>query len=254
MMSGVGLATVAGVPLGTLAGQLIGWRGSFWSLAALAAVAAAVIRRFAPADTHREPQSVATELRALASGRIWLLVAATVLITGAYMGAFSFISPLLTDRTGLPQWAVPVLLVCFGVGALIGTNLAGRFADRRPFATYLAAGVGVAAVLALLIPLSSLAVPTVLLVVLLGVVGMAVPPVATGLAVRFAGSAPTLAAALAVAAFNAGTAVASAIESEALDGPLGVLAPEVVGLAMGVLGLIPLTVLSARGIARTEHA
>jgi DHA1 family inner membrane transport protein len=255
MMSGVGLATVAGVPLGTLAGQLVGWRGSFWILAGLAAVAAVVIRRFAPTDAHRESQAAATELRALASGRIWLLIAATVLITGAYMGAFSFISPLLTDRTGLPLWAVPVVLVCFGIGALIGTNLAGRFADRRPFTTYLTAAAGVVLVLALLIPLSSLGVPTVVLVVLLGVVGMAVPPVATGLAVGFSGSGATLAAALAVAAFNAGTAIASAIESETLDGPLGVLAPEVIGLSMAGLGLIPLVVLAARrGMTGTEHA
>jgi DHA1 family inner membrane transport protein len=246
MMSGVGLATVAGVPLGTVAGQLVGWRGSFWILAVLAAVGAIVIRRFAPVDADRGPQSARTELRSLASGRIRLLLAGTVLVTGAYMGAFSYISPLLTDRTALPEWAVPVVLVCFGVGALAGTNLAGRFADRRPLATFLTAAAGVAVVLALLIPLSTLAVPTVALVVLLGITGMAVPPVATGLAVRFAGSATTLAAALAVAAFNAGTAIASWAESATLDSPLGVLAPEVIGIGMTVLGVVPLIVLTAR--------
>jgi DHA1 family inner membrane transport protein len=177
---------------------------------------------------------------------MWLLIAGTALITGAYMGAFSYIAPLLTDRTGLPEWAVPVVLVCFGVGAVIGTNVAGRSADRRPFATFLIAAAGVVAVLAALLPFSTTAVPTVLLVVLLGVAGMAVPPVATGLAVRFAGHAATLAAALAVAAFNAGTAIASAIESGTLNGPLGVLAPEVVGIAMALLGIIPLAVLGAR--------
>lgn len=40
MMSGVGLATVAGVPLGAFAGQLLGWRGTFWALAVLALLAA----------------------------------------------------------------------------------------------------------------------------------------------------------------------------------------------------------------------
>src|SRR4051794_14453526 len=48
MMSGVGLATVLGVPLGSLAGEHLGWRGAFWGLAALAACAAVVIGRFVP--------------------------------------------------------------------------------------------------------------------------------------------------------------------------------------------------------------
>lgn len=246
MMSGVGLATVAGVPLGSFAGQLLGWRGTFWGLAVLAGIAAVVIRRFAPADEQRAPQSARSEISALASGRTWLLVAGTVLVTGAYMGAFSYISPLLTRRTGLPEWAVPLVLVCFGIGSLIGTNVAGRLADRRPLRTFLTATIGVGIVLALLLPMSALPVPTVVLVVLLGVVGMAVPPVATGLAVRFAPSAPTLAAALAVAAFNAGTAIASWIESDALSGPLGVTAPETIGIVMVVLGAIPLTILAVR--------
>src|SRR5215203_1542687 len=46
--SGVALATVLGVPLGSLAGEQLGWRGAFWALAALAVVAAAVIGRFTP--------------------------------------------------------------------------------------------------------------------------------------------------------------------------------------------------------------
>lgn len=246
MMSGVGLATVAGVPLGSLAGQLIGWRGSFWALAALAGVTAVVIRRYAPADGPREQQSATAEIRSLLTGRILLLVTATILITGSYMGAFAYVSPLLTDRTGLPLWAVPIVLVCFGVGALIGTNVAGRRADTRPMSTFIGAAAGVGVVLALLVPLSAFAVPTVVLVVLLGVTGMAVPPVATGLAVRFAPSAPTLAAAVAVAAFNLGIAIASWVESVALDGPLGVTAPETIGVVLVALGLVPLALLAVR--------
>src|SRR3954454_16853725 len=48
MGTGVALATVLGVPLGSLAGEHLGWRGTFWAVAALAAVAAVVIGRFAP--------------------------------------------------------------------------------------------------------------------------------------------------------------------------------------------------------------
>src|SRR4051795_9163088 len=86
MGSGVALATVLGVPLGSLAGEHLGWRGAFWAVAALAAVATVVIGRFVPADRSGASVSVRSELRALRSGPLWLVLGATVLIMGGCMG------------------------------------------------------------------------------------------------------------------------------------------------------------------------
>lgn len=108
---------------------------------------------------------------------------------------------------------MPLVFVCFGVGSMIGTNGVGRFADRRPVATFIACAVAAAVVLVVLIPLSANAVSAVILITLLGVVTMAIPPVATGLSVRLAASAPTLAAVLTVSAFNGGIAVGSSIDT-----------------------------------------
>lgn len=250
MMSGVGLATVAGVPLGSALGQSIGWRGAFWTIAVLALLAAVVIGIVVPADHLDTPPSMRAELGALRDGRIWLLFAATALVSGAVMATFSFISPLLTDRTELPAWAVPLVLAGFGIGALIGTNTGGRFGDRHPLRTFTVAALVAGATLLLLIPLSVFAVVTVVLVVVLGIAGMAIPPVATGMAVAYARHAPTLAAALAVSAFNAGTAVGSAVAGGALESGLGPVGPAVVSVIMVALGLIPLTLLT---LARTRR-
>lgn len=252
MMSGVGLATVAGVPLGAFVGQLIGWRGTFWALAVLAAIAAVVIGRLVPADGAGPVPSIVSELRALRSGRLWLLVLATAAVTGGVMAAFSYISPLLTERTGLPAWAVPVVLVGFGIGSLVGTNLGGRLGDRNPVRTFIGAAIIAALVLSLLVPLSTNAAATIVLVVLLGAAGMSVPPVATSLSMRFAGSAPTLAAAIAVSAFNLGIALGSWIAGHALESPLGAVGPEIVGAIMVALGLIPLAALALLRADRTH--
>jgi DHA1 family inner membrane transport protein len=246
MMSGVGLAAVACVPLGSFAGQTLGWRGAFWALAALSVLAALVIGRFVPADQTGPLPSASAEIRALSNGGTWLLVAVTALVTGGYMAAFSYISPLLTERTGLPSWAVPLVLVAFGIGSLIGTNVGGRAGDRRRLGTLFIAAICTVVILVMLMPLSTNVVATVVLVVLLGAAGMSVPPVATGLAVRFAPSAPALAAALADAAFNVGIAVASWAAAEALESPLGTTGPSLVGAAMAALGLLPLTALAAK--------
>jgi predicted MFS family arabinose efflux permease len=213
MMSGVGLATVAGVPLGAFAGQLLGWRGTFWALAVLAVLAAPVIARFTPADAGRGIPSIRAELRAITNRRMAILVIATILATGGYMTAFSYLSPLATHRAGIPSWAVPLVFVVFGLGALIGTNLAGRFAYKRPITTFITATAGTVVLMALLVPLSTNAVATFVLMFLLGIAGMGIPPVGTGLAVRFAHAAPTLAAAISVSAFNGLFTVCGEVDS-----------------------------------------
>jgi DHA1 family inner membrane transport protein len=169
------------------------------------------------------------------------------------MGTFSFISPLLTERSGIPLGLVPPVFVCFGVGSMIGTNGVGRFADRRPVATFIACALAAGLVLVLLIPLSANPATAVIVITFLGVVTMAIPPVATGLSVRLAGSAPTLAAAFAVSAFNGGIAAGSSIGGHTLDTSLGATGPATVGAVMVALGLIPLAALVLRRSATAKH-
>jgi DHA1 family inner membrane transport protein len=253
MMSGVGLATVAGVPLGAFAGQLLGWRGTFWALAILAALAAPVIANFTPADEDRATPSTRAELRAIATGRMAILVLATVLATGGYMTVFSYLSPLATDRAGIPEQAVPLLFVVFGAGAIIGTNLAGRFADKRPLTTFITAAAATIALMALLIPLSTNTAATFVLMFLLGIAGMGIPPVGTGLAVRFAAAAPTLAAAISVSAFNGGTAIGTWTGAIALESPLGLLGPLAIAIVMALLGLTTLLTMAAIRLTGDRH-
>src|SRR4051794_14757902 len=251
MGSGVAFATVLGVPLGSLAGDHLGWRGTFWALAALAVVAAAVIGRYTPGDASGAAVSVRSELRALRSVRLWLLLGATVLVMGGCMGTFSFLSPLLTERSGVPLGLVPLVFVCFGVGSMIGTNGVGRFADRRPVATFVACALAAGVVLVLLIPLSANPLAAVVVITCLGAVTMALPQVATGLSLRLADAAPTLAAALAVSAFNGGIAVGSSVGGHTLDTSLGETGPATVGAVMVALGLIPLAALAIKRATRT---
>jgi len=243
--SGAMLATVVGVPLGAFAGHLVGWRGPFWALAILAAASIALIFRYV---AHERPDaragSIRSELSALRSGRVWLVLAACAATTGGVLSAYSFISPLLTDRAGLSESLVPLVLVGFGVGALIGTLVGGRLGDARPFATILVAPAVTTILLLGIGLLSGFAAPTVALVALAGVFGLGANPVLMALAVRFAGRAPTLASGLTVAAFNFGTAVGTWIAGYALDSGLGARGPVVIGIGIAALTLIPATALT----------
>jgi predicted MFS family arabinose efflux permease len=78
-----------------------------------------------------------------------------MLIMVGVLATYSYITPLLTDRAGIPEGAVPLVLIAFGIGALGGTTTGGRLGDRRPMATTLTAAAATALVLLLMIPLST---------------------------------------------------------------------------------------------------
>jgi predicted MFS family arabinose efflux permease len=250
MMSGVGLSTVVGVPVGSWAGQHIGWRGAFWGLAVLAAVSALVFWRLVPADDGHEAVPVRGQLGVLRNVRLWLLLAATMFVAGGFIATFSYVSPLLTEKSGFSTGMVPLALVGFGIGSLLGVNVSGRLADRKPLATFVTVAVGVEVVLLLIVLLAGDAVIAIVLVILLGLTGMSVPPVATGLAVRFGSAAPTLTTGFVVSAFNAGIAGAVWIAGEALDSSLGPTGPALSGAVLVGIGLVPLLALAALIIRR----
>jgi predicted MFS family arabinose efflux permease len=254
IISGIGLATVIGVPLGSLVGDRIGWRGTFWGLAVLAGLVALIIGRFVPAESRRTVgPSIRSEITALRSGRLWLVLAAAVLVLGGVSASYSYVAPLLIDRAGVPAGAIALILVGYGVGALIGTNIGGRLGDHRPLVTHIAAALIAALVLALLqTTLSTNAIATVLLLVVMGTANQTVPPITTTLAVRFAGNGPTLAFALSASAMNLGIAVGSLVAGLALDSSLGATGPSLVGMVMVTLALVPLLALAAMRAGTTE--
>jgi predicted MFS family arabinose efflux permease len=252
--SGTALATIVGVPLGSVAGQLVGWRGAFWALSVLAVLAAVVMVRLVPAEERRQTPSIRSEIAALRTGRLWLVLGAAVLATAGWMAAYSFISPLLTDHAGISAALVPLVLVGFGAGCLVGTNLSGRFADRHPIGTFIVAALLSTLVLLLIVAVSGSPVVAVILVVLLGVASLAVPPVVMGLSVRYASGAPTFAAALSVSAFNVGIALGSWLGGRALESSLGATGPALIGAVSAALTLLPLVTLARAGkrISRQE--
>ncbi|MFJ9554179.1 MFS transporter [Nocardiopsis sp. NPDC101807] len=239
------LATVLGVPLGAFAGQLVGWRGTFWALAVLAVAAMPVIARHVPRGGagHRSV-SIRSELAALRSGRLWLVLAACAATTGGVLAAYSYVTPLLTGQTGVPADLVPLVLAGFGLGSLLGSVLGGRLGDTRPHTVTIVAPAATALILLTLCLVSSAPIPTTILLVLLGLFGLGANPVLISLAVRYAAHAPTLGSSLGVAAFNSGTAAASWIGGIALGTGLGTTGPLAVGTAIAALTLIPATALA----------
>lgn len=234
------LATVLGVPLGAFAGQLVGWRGTFWGLAILALAALVLIWRQVPAGgaAPKGSVSIPRELSALRSVRLWLVLLASAGATGGTLAAYSYIAPILLDRTGIAEGLIPLVLAGFGVGSLVGSLVGGWIGDSRPFHALIIAPAVTIAILLVLCLAAGSALPTIVLVALLGLFGLGANPVLMAFAVRLGKHAPTLASALSVAAFNAGTAVGSWIGGRTLETELATNGPLLVGAAIAAIGLV----------------
>ncbi|MCE3556211.1 MFS transporter [Pseudonocardia sp. RS11V-5] len=254
MIGGVTLANIIGVPLGTLGGQLMGWRGPFWVLAVLATAATVVIARRLPGDSGGAETTLGAEVAALRQGRIWVVYLATALVQGSVFAAYSYVAPLLIDRAGLPAVVVPLVMLGYGAGALAGTTLGGRRGDRRPYSTMIPATAAIVLVLAALALWSTSSIAAVALIVLLGLFGLMSNPVLVAQVVTLAGPAHTLAVSLSTSSFNVGIAAGSWLGGLALATSLGAQGPALAGLTLAGAGLLPLIGLAlTRRRARRGH-
>lgn len=252
------LATVLGVPLGAFAGQAVGWRGTFWALAVLSLAAMVLIARQIPHDdTGSATVSIRSELSALRSGRLWLVLAACAATTGAVFAAYSYIAPLLTDQAGIPASLIPLVLAVFGLGSVVGSVMGGRLGDSHPHATTIIAPAATTVILLAISLVGSAPVPTTILLFTFGLFGLGANPVLIALAVRYAVHAPTLGSSLSVAAFNTGTAAASWIGGIALGTSFGAIGPVIVGTIIAGLALaaaVTLAIARPRSTADADTA
>ncbi|QDQ92534.1 MFS transporter [Rhodococcus sp. WB9] len=246
MSGGLSLAVVAGVPLGTFAGGFTSWRGPFWMLAMLAVPAIVAVLRFTPTTFGNDdaPVSIRAEVATVRLWRVWAILAAITLAQAGFLGAYSFISPLLTDLASIPTVLVPLVLVGFGLGALAGTAVGGRLGDRWPLGTITAAIAATSILLLVLAATADHSTIVVAVVVVLGASGLGANPVLIAQTMRFAGHGSRLASSLATAAFNLGTAVGSALAATTLSTSLGLTGPAVLGAALTATALIPIAVLA----------
>lgn len=215
MFTGLTVALVTGVPLGTFIGQHFGWRETFLAVSALGVVAFIGSALFVPRNiAHTPPASLLQQARVLAEPRLLLVYAKTAIGYGGTFIPFTFLAPILTDISGFSAGAVGWVMLVYGVSVAAGNIWGGRLADRLgPIPALRIVFALLAAVLLLLqftAPHPWLALVTVLLwgaVAFGNVPGLQVYVVKQ--AERFTPQAVDVASGLNIAAFNLGIAGAA---------------------------------------------
>lgn len=251
MFAGLTSANVLGVPLGTLLGQQLGWRSTFWAITVIGVVALVGMAALVPSQpVDRDGAGLRGELGAFRSGQVWASLTVTTLGFGGMFGAFTYIAYTLTEVSGFASASVPWLLVLFGGGLFAGNWLGGRAADRCVSRTLVVVLAGLTVVLAAFALAAGSQPLTLVALVLMGGFGFATVP---GLQMRImhhAGTAPTLASGSNIAAFNVGNALGAWLGGLTITAGLGYTSPLWIGAIMSAAALLVLVAADRAGAVR----
>ncbi|WP_019658346.1 MFS transporter [Variovorax atrisoli] len=132
MFTGLTVALVTGVPLGTFIGQHFGWRETFLAVSALGVIAFIGSWVFVPGNIrHTPPASLAQQAKVLAEPRLLLVYAKTAIGYGGSFIPFTFLAPILTEVSGFSAGAVGWVMLVYGVSVAVGNIWGGKLADRK---------------------------------------------------------------------------------------------------------------------------
>jgi len=132
MFTGLTVALVTGVPLGTFIGQQFGWRETFLAVSLLGVIAFIGSLLFVPRDIqHSKPASIVQQLAVLKQPRLLLVYAMTAVGYGGTFIAFTFLAPILQEISGFGEGTVSLVLLVYGVSVAVGNIWGGKLADRR---------------------------------------------------------------------------------------------------------------------------
>ncbi|QFY63110.1 MFS transporter (plasmid) [Rhizobium grahamii] len=262
MFMGLTVAIVTGVPMGTYIGQILGWRATFWAVAALGIVAFLAIAILLPRNLKKAPPArLIDQVRVLGSGRLLIVFAMTALGYGGTFVAFTFLAPILQEITGFSERSVSLILVLYGLAIAVGNIAGGRIANNNPVKALIGLFTMQAIVLTIL---TFTATSPVLMIVTLAALGFLqfgnVPGLqlyVVQLAKEHRPGAVDVASALNIAAFNLGIAIGAWLGGIVVESPLGLGATPWVG-AILVVGALLLTIwsgaLDRRGVPALNAA
>jgi MFS transporter, DHA1 family, inner membrane transport protein len=249
MFTGLTVATVTGVPLGTFIGQTFGWRATFWAVALLGVAAIIASAILVPKNLKEAPpSSLKDQVKVIKNGRLLLAFAITALGYGGTFVAFTYLAPILEDVTGYAPKAVSFILLGYGIAVAIGNTIGGKAADKNPVKALFWMFVVQAIVLVILSFTAPYKIAGTITIFFLGLLAfMNVPGLqvyVVKLAERYVPSAVNVASAINIAAFNLGIAIGAFVGGVIVDS-IGIIHTPWIGGVM-VFGAVLLTAWSGQ--------
>lgn len=239
MFSGLTVANVVGVPLGTYIGHNFSWRYTFVIIAVIGLITFISLIMYLPKMEAGKVTNIKTQLNFFSKMQAWLVIFITAIGCGGLFCWISYIAPLLTDISGFDAEDVPYILMLAGVGMVVGNLTGARIADRfSPSHTVFAILIGMAITLALVYFLSANQYISLVLVFLTGFMAFALIAPVQMMMIQTAKGAEMIASAAIQASFNIGNALGAFLGGLPLVYGYSYAAPNLVGVAMALFGAL----------------
>lgn len=239
MFSGLTIANLAGVPIGTYIGHHYSWRYTFIIIAIVGLLTFISLYFWMPVLEARAKETIKSQLQFFKKKEAWLIIAITSFGFGGLFCWISYIAPLLTDISNFSAEDVPYILILAGLGMVLGNFVGGKLADKFSAAkTVISILLIMALDLVSVYLFSSIQIISLILVFLTGAIAFAAVAPIQMLMINTAVGAEMIASAAIQAAFNIGNALGAFLGGLPLIAGFSFASPNLVGVGMSLLGVI----------------
>tara|TARA_R110000868_G_scaffold408400_1_gene691520 strand:+ start:2740 stop:3906 length:1167 start_codon:yes stop_codon:yes gene_type:complete len=239
MFSGLTIANLAGVPIGTYIGHHYTWRYTFIIIAIIGIITFAALYFWMPKIEARAKETIKSQLQFFKKSEAWLVILITAIGSGGLFCWISYIAPLLTDISNFPAGDVPYILILAGFGMVVGNLIGGKLADQfSPEKTIITLLLILALDLLLVFFFSSIQSISLALVFSTGCLSFAVVAPIQMLMIQTAVGSEMIASAAIQAAFNVGNALGAFLGGLPLIAGFSYASPNLIGVGMALTGVV----------------
>ncbi|WP_367755533.1 MFS transporter [Flavobacterium sp. WC2430] len=247
MFSGLTIANLAGVPIGTYIGHHFAWRYTFIIIAFIGMITFVALYFWMPNLEARAKETVKSQLQFFKKPEAWLVILITAIGTGGLFCWISYIAPLLTEVSQFSASNVSYILVLAGLGMVIGNLIGGKLTDRfSPEITIISILLFLSVDLILVYLFSSNQYVSLLLVFTTGCISFSIGAPIQMLMIKTAVGSEMIASAAIQAAFNVGNALGAFLGGLPLVVGLNYATPNLVGVMMALSGVFFTTIFLQR--------
>jgi predicted MFS family arabinose efflux permease len=151
-LSGISIAAVAGIPLGTYLESLTSWRATFLIWAGLSTLVFLAVTVVVPSLPSQNAVPVREVFRLpLQNKQLRLVMLAVTLYVLGHFGAYTFIRPFAEEHTSASAAFISALLMMYGVGGAAGNFIAGYTVTKNPRLSFIIACAGLVTAMLLLL-------------------------------------------------------------------------------------------------------
>ncbi|MCP9199789.1 MFS transporter [Gramella sp. GC03-9] len=238
MFTGLTVANVIGVPLGTWLGQNFYWGVSFLAVGVVGILAILSIKFWMPELPKSNSNGFKKDVQVLKKPELWLVILLTTIGTGGFFAWYSYIAPLITDVAGWNDGIVSYAMILAGLGMVIGNLLGAKLAEL--FSPIKAVILALILMVIALISNSFLAYNQIGVLVMTFIIPVIALCLATPIQMAVINSAKgseMLGSSLNQSAFNMGNASGAYLAGLPIAYGYGIVSAQYVGVAMAGIGI-----------------